>query len=245
MSTQPMPSKTPDEIEPWLAALMEFFLANTSLSLIPDLPDIKLHLGIEVLRLWDKVEKDWRAPRIGAPYWAFVWPGGQAVARYILDNPHIVSGRRVLDLGSGSGLVAITAAKAGAAHVIANDIDRLAVVALSFNADANVVAIEANADDLMYPASGFDLSQIDIVLVGDLFYDRGLGARALAFLRRCRAAGIRVLIGDPGRHDLPTEQLSSRGGYLVASTRNYRHLAAITKSSGDFVLHPAGVWELD
>ena len=122
---------------------------------------------------------------IPPPYWAFAWAGGQALARYLLDNPALVAGRRVLDLGSGSGLVAIAAAKAGAARVLAADIDALALAAIGLNAAANAVTLDTTADDLLAAPPG----AFDVVLIGDLFYERPLAERVLAFAEAARARG--------------------------------------------------------
>lgn len=151
-------------------------------------------------------------PDFGSPYWARPWGGGLALARHVLDHPQIVAGKRVLDLGAGSGLVAIAAALAGAGAVLAADVDSYAVTATRLNAAANGVAVEAVRDDL---TTGAPLA-VDLMLVGDLFYDPALAARVLAYLERCAAAGIAVLIGDPWRASLPTDRLAVVAEYPVA-----------------------------
>ncbi|MDB5439048.1 MAG: hypothetical protein JWM33_1475 [Caulobacteraceae bacterium] len=138
------------------------------------------------------------------PYWAWLWGGGAVLARHVLDHPETVAGRRVLDLGTGGGVVAIAAAKAGAASVIAADIDANAIVALRLNAAANGVEITPIHADLTVG----DPPEVDLILVGDLFYAEDLAGRVCAFLDRCRAAGIEVLVGDPGRTPLPLDRLS-------------------------------------
>src|SRR5262249_7491208 len=140
----------------WLLATVDFVNENTHPTRMPLVPEIQLRLAPDSILLWDKIERSFTGSRVGAPYWAFAWAGGQALARYILDNPDLVAGRRVLDIASGSGLVAIAAAKAGAKHVIANDVDLLAVVALSINADLNACQIEASAVDLLAEDCAFD-----------------------------------------------------------------------------------------
>ena len=159
------------------------------------------------------------------PYWAFAWAGGQALARYVLDQPETVAGKRVLDLAAGSGLVAIAAAKAGAAPVIAADIDAFTEPAIALNAEANDVYIEIITQDLLDHAAP-PQPRYDVILVGDLFYERDTAARALAFLDRHAATGARVLIGDPGRTYLPKERLD-------AARRIFRAGDARAGGSGD------------
>ena len=155
--------------------------------------------------LWDRSERD--AP----PFWAFPWAGGQALARYILDNPGTVRGRRVLDAASGSGLVAIAAAKAGAASVVAGDVDPHAVTAIEINAQANGATVTARAFDL---AAG-DAGGAEVVLAADVFYQRELAGFALRFLRRAAGAGADVLVSDPGRAYLPAAALTRLASYQV------------------------------
>lgn len=185
------------------ADLETFIRERMNAAPVSGLHDIRLHLAGPSSGL---------ARRFGAeaaePYWAFVWGGGLALARHVLDRPEVVAGRRVLDLGSGSGLVAIAAMTAGAASAVAVDIDPRAAVAARLNATLNGVVVETvTADWLDGPAP----DGIEVVLVGDLFYEAGLAERALGFLRRCRAAGLEVLIGDPGRKTLPVEALEQVG----------------------------------
>src|SRR2546425_13326004 len=181
----------------------EFIRANTKLLNVPLVPEIRLHLAEESLPIWQRTEEELGAMNVPPPYWAFAWAGGQALARFLLDNPTIVEGRSVLDLGSGSGLVAIAAAKAGAQRVLAADIDIFAVAAIALNAAANGVTLEITADDLLgAPAGAFD-----VVLVGDLFYERPLAERTLAFAEAAHAQGARVLAGDPRRSYIPNESI--------------------------------------
>lgn len=170
---------------------------------VAGVPEIRLHLAGPSSGLARRFGED-----AVEPYWAFVWGGGLALARYLLDRPDVVEERRVLDLGSGSGLVAIAAMTAGAASAVAVDIDPRAAVAARLNATLNGVVVETvTADWLDAPAP----EGIEVVLVGDLFYETGLAGRTLGFLRRSRAAGLEVLIGDPGRRTLPVEALEQVG----------------------------------
>jgi len=151
-------------------------------------------------------------PDFGSPYWARTWGGGLALARHVLDHPETVVGKRVLDLGAGSGLVAIAAALAGAAKVMAADVDPYAVTATRLNAAANGVRVETIHGDLTSGAP----PEVDLMLVGDLFYDPDLAARVETYLRRCLSAGIAVLIGDPWRAPLPADRLRVVAEYMVA-----------------------------
>ncbi len=192
-----------------------FILANTELLPVPLTPEIRLHLAHEALAIWRKTEEELAADGLPPPFWAFAWAGGQALARYVLDHPEIIHGRRVLDLASGSGLVGIAAALAGAKAVVCADVDPFAVQAIPLNAAANGVTVEAtDADLLTAPFVAYDT-----VLVGDLFYEKGLAASALAFARRQQAAGADVLIGDPGRSYLPRGELVQVAEYAVPVTR--------------------------
>ena len=232
------------DLAPWVLAMVNFVDAETSLVALPYVPEIALRLAVESVPLWDKIERELKL-RGAPPYWAFAWAGGLALARHLVDHPHLVAGRRVLDFAAGSGLAAIAAAKGGAAHVLASDIDPLAVVAISLNAQANGVEVEANADDLLSPDSTFDPADVDVVLVGDVFYERSLAARSLAFLERCRAAGCVVLIGDPGRADLPLDRLTKISSQAVSVTRDCQYLAAPSGQDGLADLRAVSVWALD
>ncbi|MFO1173213.1 MAG: 50S ribosomal protein L11 methyltransferase [Hyphomicrobiaceae bacterium] len=192
-----------------------FIRTNTKLLTPPLVPEVTLHLAEESLPIWQKTEEQLGEEGLPPPFWAFAWAGGQALARFVLDHPELVKGKRVIDLAAGSGLVAIAAMKAGAASVLAAEIDAFAVEAIRINAAENAVAVEAAERDLLaegVPAAG-------IILVGDLFYEKPLAERALAWLRRCRDAGLDVLIGDPGRSYLPREALTEIGAYQVPVTR--------------------------
>jgi predicted nicotinamide N-methyase len=196
-----------------------FIRANTRLRPVPHVPEIVLHLADEAVPLWQKTEEDLGEIGLPPPFWAFAWAGGQALARYVLDHAELVACRRVLDLASGSGLVAIVAAKAGAAPVIAADVDAFAASAIALNAEANGVHIEVLVEDLLdHPAPS--APRYDVILAGDLFYEQTTAQRALAFLERHAALGCRVLIGDPGRAYLPKDRLVRRCEYRISVTRD-------------------------
>lgn len=187
---------------------------GTRLVPVPLVPEIRLHLATEPMALWEQTERDLRQPGLEPPYWGFAWAGGQALARYLLDRPFLVTGRRVIDLASGSGLVAIAAARAGAAAVTAYDVDPVAVAAIGMNAAANGVAVTALRADILdagLPAAG-------LVLAADAWYQRELAGRLLSFLERARAAGAEVLVADPGRAYLPRTQFTPLATYRVPGT---------------------------
>jgi predicted nicotinamide N-methyase len=182
--------------------------SGTSWAAVPFVPEIRLLTAAEPFGLWDLTERD--AP----PFWAFPWAGGQALARYVLDHPEIVRGRRVLDAASGSGLVAIAAAKAGAASVTACDVDPNAVAAIEINARANdAAAVTARVLDLDFGLD--DPSGAQVVLAADVFYQRELAELALRFLRGAARSGAEVLVADPGRAFLPASALTSLASYEV------------------------------
>ena len=232
-------------LQPWLIEIVTFVLSHTQSGATAYVPEVVLRLGTDSVSLWDQIERELRNSRAGPPYWAFAWAGGQALARHLLDTPALVMGRRVLDLASGSGLVGIAAKKAGAAHVIANDIDRLAAVAIALNAEANDVKVEVNATDLLVEGGQFDPRSNDVVLIGDGFYDHDLSPRILRFAQRCHAAGCEVLVGDPGRADLPIRQLRKIGEHLVPVTRDCQHTAAETARDQSHDVRRAAVWRLE
>ena len=190
-----------------------FIRANTSVLAPPLVPEVLLHLAHEAVPLWQKTEEELGEMGLPPPFWAFAWAGGQALARYVLDHPEIVRGKRVLDLASGSGLVAIAAMKAGAALVLAADIDHFAAVAIGLNAELNGVVVEATGADLLAtPADSFD-----VILVGDLFYDKAIASRCFEWLATAQSD---VLIGDPGRKYLPRDGLVKIIEYTVPVTRD-------------------------
>jgi predicted nicotinamide N-methyase len=192
-----------------------FIAANTGVLTPPLVPEIRLHLAEESLPIWRKTEDELGEMNVPPPYWAFAWAGGQALARYLLDNPKLTSGRRVLDLGSGSGLTAIAAALAGARSALAADIDTLALAAVALNAELNGVHVETTATDLLAEP----LPVADVVLVGDLFYERTLAERVLARIEAAAEAGALVLIGDPQRSYFPRDRFTRLADYRVPVTR--------------------------
>jgi predicted nicotinamide N-methyase len=191
-----------------------FIRAHTRLLPVPHAPELVLHLADEATPLWQKTEEELGAIGLPPPFWAFAWAGGQALARHILDDPEPVAGRRVLDFAAGSGLVGIAAARAGAARVEASDIDAFALAAIHLNAEANGVVIAAACEDLVGEDRGWD-----VVLAGDVCYERDMAGRVFAWLRALAERGATVLIGDPGRSYLPSADLVEVASYEVPTTR--------------------------
>lgn len=179
---------------------------------VPSIPEIRLHMVVDADQL------NWLPPGI-TPYWAYVWAGGAAVAHHLLAHPEIVRGRRVIDLGAGSGIVGIAAALAGASRVRAAEIDAMGRVAIALNTAANGVSVELQPADLL---GGAPPSDIDIILAGDMFYDTGLAARVAPFLAHCREAGLDVIVGDPGRGLLPRRNLKLLAEYGEGSLEDDR-----------------------
>jgi len=191
-----------------------FIRANTAVESPPLLPEIRLHLATEMTPIWYAIEETLAQNNLPPPYWAFPWVGGQALARYLIDRPETVRGRRVLDFASGSGLVAIAAMKAGAAEVTACDIDPFAIAAIGVNAQANGVAVTPLATDIIGLDEGWDA-----VLAGDICYEHDLAARVTDWLFALSRRGATVLIGDPGRSYLPKDRLENLALYEVPVTR--------------------------
>ena len=188
------------------AEIAAFVTAHLPVTPVPGVPELRLH-------------KAGRASGVGrlgeaAPYWAYWWAGGLALARYLLDHPEQIAGRRVLDLGAGSGLVAIAAARAGAAQVVAAEVDPHARVAIACNATLNGVTLAAIEGDPL----GGDPPSADLLLVGDVFYAPEVAARVTLFLDRCVAVGKSVLVGDPWRAPLPLDRLTLIADYSVCET---------------------------
>jgi predicted nicotinamide N-methyase len=193
------------------ASVAEFVRAYTELTPVAAVPEIRLHQAAEPIGLWELTEGEFRSEQ-PPPFWAFAWAGGQALARYLLDHPETVAGRRVLDLASGSGLVAIAAARAGAARVQAVDTDPTAVAAIGVNARANGVTVAAEQGDILDDTAG----DAEVVLAGDVFYSATMANRILRFLlRAARDGGARVLVGDPERAYLPRSRFRRITSYDI------------------------------
>lgn len=193
-----------------------FIRANTALETPAMVPEFKLWLATEYVPIWQATEAWMEEQNIDPPYWAFCWPGGQAVARYLLDNPGIVRGQRVIDFAAGSGVSSMAAARAGAASVTANDIDALSLVAARLNAEVNGLVLEINSQDWLAGADA--LPEADIVIAGDVCYEREMSARALAWLRGHARAGRMVLLGDPGRNYFSAQGLEERARYEIPTS---------------------------
>jgi predicted nicotinamide N-methyase len=191
-----------------------FIQANTELLKPPLVPEIVLHLASEIVPIWRKTEEELALEGVPPPFWAFAWAGGQALARWVLDHPECVRGKRVLDFASGSGLSAIAAIKAGASEVIANEIDRFAIAAITLNAKVNDVRLQCVLDDLIGRDDGWD-----IVIAGDVCYEREMSERVFIWLTALASRGATVLMGDPGRNYLPKADLHELAVYDVQTTR--------------------------
>jgi predicted nicotinamide N-methyase len=206
-----------------------FIIANTRICAPPHTPELRLHLADDAVSLWKLTEEELGQLGLDPPFWAFAWAGGQALARYILDNPALAAGRTVLDVAAGSGLVAIAAMKAGAASALAEDLDPFAEHAVRLNAAINgVTVLPVTGDALATPPVA------DLILVGDLFYDRDIATRLLAWLRAAEATGRTVLVGDPGRTYLPRTALRQVAEYQVPVSRDLE----------DAEVKRTGVWRL-
>lgn len=181
---------------------------------MPGVEAIRLHLADEILPLWHAAQTETRDDDAALPYWAFAWIGGLAIARHLEVNPEVVAGKTIFDLASGSGLCAIAAMLAGASHATAADIDPFAAAAIPLNARANGTRVSVIGRDVLDE----DPPDVDVVLAGDCWYEAGLAERATAWLRRVRAAGIEVVLGDPGRRYLPVNSLVELARYDVRTT---------------------------
>jgi predicted nicotinamide N-methyase len=207
-----------------------FILANTVKLSCPLVPELALHLAHEAVPIWHSTEEELGEIGLPPPFWAFAWAGGQALARYILDHPEFIQGKSGVDLASGSGLVALAALKAGAASVLAADIDPFAASAMRLNADLNGVVLEVTTENLLHAPP----RQADFLLVGDLFYEKELAQQVLGWLEQGRAQGARILVGDPGRSYFPKDRFEKRAEYVVPVTRELE----------DSEIKRTAVWEL-
>jgi predicted nicotinamide N-methyase len=197
-----------------MASTRRVITDTTRLATVPYVPEIRLQQAEDPFTVWEQVESTAAGTELPPPFWAFAWAGGQALARYLLDHPDLVAGQRVLDVASGSGLVAIAAAKCGAAPVLAVDVDELAVKAISVNAAANGARVRPLLADVL----GGDAQGAEVVLCADAFYEEDLAERALRFLHRAKAGGARVFVGDPGRAFLRKAGLVPLASYEIPVT---------------------------
>ncbi|MGI9426870.1 MAG: class I SAM-dependent methyltransferase [Hyphomicrobiaceae bacterium] len=193
----------------------QFVLDNTRLLNPPLVPEIVLHLAEESLPLWEKTEEQLGKMNVPPPYWAFAWAGGQALARYTLDHPDVVRNAHVIDLGAGSGLCAIAASLAGAADVLAADVDPFSEHAMALNATVNSVNLRITVDDLLSEPP----LECDVLLIGDLFYEKDLADRVMVWARTIAQTGGDVLVGDPNRSFFPVDSFEKVAEYSVPVTR--------------------------
>ena len=199
-----------------------FIRHNTALQPVPHAPEIRLYVADEITPIWKMTEDSLGAMGIAPPFWAFAWAGGQALARYLIDNPPVVAGQRVIDFAAGSGLVGIAARLAGAREVLCADIDAYCEAAVALNAAANGVACGFTGEDLLdAPAPAW----AEVILAGDICYEKPLAERVLAWLAAARAEGAMVLIGDPGRSYFPRSGLTRLAEYQVPTTRELEDMA--------------------
>ena len=209
----------------------DFIAANTRLQAVPHAPEISLWLADEITPLWRLTEEELGEMGLPPPFWAFAWAGGQALARWLLDHPDQVAGQRVIDLATGSGLVAVAAMKAGAASVLAADIDPFCAAAVAANARSNGVEIaftDANLLDAPPPP-------VDLICAGDVFYEKPMAEAVMVWLKQAQANGTRVIVGDPGRTYFPKSGLTLLAEYTVPTTRELE----------DQEVKRSRVWSLD
>jgi predicted nicotinamide N-methyase len=192
-----------------------FIRRNTAIGTPPLVPEIRLHLGTEITPIWQATEESLARSAVPPPFWAFAWAGGQALARYVLDHPAEVAGRFLLDFGAGSGLVAIAAAKAGAARVLAAEIDHFAAAAIAINAALNDVAVTVTTADVIDTVD----PRWEVVAAGDVCYEQPMATRVALWLATLAGCGSFVLLGDPGRAYLPAKCLRERARYIVPTSR--------------------------
>ena len=207
-----------------------FILGATRLQAPPHTPELRLYLADEITPIWRMTEEALEEIGIPPPFWAFAWAGGQALARWVLDNPHEVAGKRVLDFACGSGLVGIAAARAGAAEVTGADIDSFCEAAVAVNAEVNGVTVAFTCVDLTQGPP----PEVDVILAGDIAYEQPTAGRVRAWLEAARAKGIRVLVGDPGRTYFDRNGLVALAEYQVETTRELE----------DHAVKRTGVWAL-
>lgn len=192
-----------------------FILANTRLQPVPHAPEISLWLADEITPIWRLTEEELGEIGLPPPFWAFAWAGGQGLARWLLDHPAEVAGRRVLDFAAGSGLVGVAAMRAGAASVLCADIDGFCEAAVQLNARANAVTVGFTGLDLLEAPP----PDVEVICAGDVFYERPMAERVMAWLTQASDRGVRVLVGDPLRTYFPKSGFSLLAEYEVATTR--------------------------
>jgi predicted nicotinamide N-methyase len=192
-----------------------FIRAHTLLTSPPACPEIKLYLATEITPLWQATEDFLQGSNLPPPYWAFPWVGGQALSRHVLDQPELVRGKRVLDFAAGCGMTAIAAAMMGAKTSQAAEIDPVAAAAIALNAEANGVMVDILLEDVLIRPD----SPWDVVLAGDVCYERPMAEKVFAWMRRCASAGIDIFVADPGRAYLPQTGLMKVAAYTIACSR--------------------------
>jgi len=193
-----------------------FIRRNTALEAPAMVPEFRLWLASEYVPIWQATEAWLEEQNVDPPYWAFCWPGGQAIARYLLDHPDLVRGKRVLDFAAGSGVSSMAAARAGAGSVVANDIDMLSLVAARLNAAANGLTIDISSEDWL--AGGLGDPEADVVIAGDVCYEREMSKQAIEWLRSHANRGRLVLLGDPGRNYFTAQGLEERARYDIPTS---------------------------
>ena len=209
----------------------DIIAANTRLQAVPHAPEISLWLADEITPLWQLTEEELGEMGLPPPFWAFAWAGGQALARWLLDHPAEVAGKRVIDLATGSGLVAVAAMKAGAADVLAADIDPFCAAAVAANARSNSVEIAFTDADLLDAPP----PPVDLICAGDVFYEKPMAEAVLKWLKQAQTNGTRVIVGDPGRTYFPKSGLTMLAEYTVPTTRELE----------DQEVKRSRVWSLD
>ena len=192
-----------------------FIRRNTAIATPPLVPEIRLHLATEITSIWQATEETLARAGVPPPFWAFAWAGGQALARFLLDHPGEIAGRAVFDFGAGSGLVSIAAARAGAARVLASEIDHFGVAAIAANAELNNVSIAVTSADLL----GTVDTSWEVVTAGDVCYERAMADRVTPWLAALAARSSLVVLGDPGRAYLPRAGMIELARYIVPTSR--------------------------
>ena len=212
-----MSSSEPDSAQPVGTThdRVAFIRDNTRVLQPPLVPEVRLHLAEESVPLWQKTEEELGEMNVPPPFWAFAWAGGQALARYVLDNQELAAGKRAVDLGAGSGLCAIAALLAGATDALAADVDPFSPHAITLNAELNKVRLRATTDDLLLASP----PKLDLLLIGDLFYEKELSVSVLSWCSIAAKGGATVLVGDPKRSFFPVEQFEPVAEYSVPVTR--------------------------